>query len=300
VALQIIEVPYDLAHRDWRMGCGPGHLIRRGAEQALRMAGHAVDHERLDLDGRSDFPIEIATAFELQRLISGRVQAALACHAAPIVLSGNCNTAAIGATAGIGASRGHEALGVVWFDAHADAETPDTTTSGFLDGMGLAMLTGHCWKAALATIPGFRPVPGERVVLVGARDISPAERELIQRSGITHVTVDEIRTHGPEAVLRPCVNRLVAGGVGELYLHLDLDVFDPDTVAPANPYAEPGGLAPHEVHAAIDTLAARCVIAATALTAFDPTCDADDRMLGAALNAMRVLARALDRNGTRG
>ena len=70
--IQIIEVPYDLAQRDRRMGCGPGHLIRRGAVQALRVAGHAVHRERLDLDGRSDFPIEIATAFELQRLISGR------------------------------------------------------------------------------------------------------------------------------------------------------------------------------------------------------------------------------------
>jgi arginase len=298
VPVQIIEVPYDLAQRDARMGRGPGRLVECGALEALAAAGHGVGHERLDLHDSTGFPIEIATAFELQRRISDRVAAALTRHAVPLVLSGNCNTAAIGTTAGIGACRGHEALGVVWFDAHADAETPDTTTSGFLDGMGLAMLTGHCWKAALATVPGFRALRGERVVLLGARDVSTAEAELIRRSGIMHVTVDEIRARGPEAALRPCLDRLVAGGVRQLYVHLDLDVFDPDTVAPANPYAEPGGLEPHEVHAAIDTLAAHCVVAAAALTAFDPACDVDDRMLATALGAMRVLARASDRNGT--
>ena len=77
----------------------------------------------------------MATAFELHGLVSGRVRQAIAEGGFPLVLSGNCNTAAIGAIAGAGP----EDLGIVWFDAHGEFNTPETTTTGFIDGMGLAI-----------------------------------------------------------------------------------------------------------------------------------------------------------------
>ena len=58
---------------------------------------------------------------------------------------------------------------VVWFDAHGEATTPETTTSGFLDGMGISILTGRCWRTMAASIPGFEPLPGKRIALLGAR-----------------------------------------------------------------------------------------------------------------------------------
>ena len=85
----------------------------------------------------------------------------------PLVLAVNCFTS-LGTVAGLGRD-----VGVVWFDAHGDFNTPDTTTSGFLDGMGLAMLLGDGWRELRQTVEGLRPVPAEHALLVGARDIDP-------------------------------------------------------------------------------------------------------------------------------
>ena len=70
----------------------------------------------------------------------------------PLVLAGNCN-AAVGVVAGLGPG-----AAVLWCDAHADFNTPETTTGGFLDGMGLATVTGRCWTSMAARVPGFVPV----------------------------------------------------------------------------------------------------------------------------------------------
>ena len=94
------------------------------------------------------FLSEIGTAFELNRLLSKEVKAAVGDGMFPMVLSGNCNSC-LGTIAGINSGQ----LGVVWFDAHGEFNTPETTQSGFLDGMPLAMATGRCWKTILKTIP---------------------------------------------------------------------------------------------------------------------------------------------------
>jgi arginase len=71
---------------------------------------------------------------------------------------------------------------VVWFDAHGDFNTPETTLSGFFDGMGLAMAAGYCWKPLLETIPGFRAVSEANIVHIGGRDLDRAEEELMRQS----------------------------------------------------------------------------------------------------------------------
>jgi len=83
---------------------------------------------------------EVATAFELHGLVSNQVRRALGEGEFPLVLSGNCNIAAVGTLSGGGSYD----LGVVWFDAHGEFNTPETTTTGFIDGMGLAIAVGHC------------------------------------------------------------------------------------------------------------------------------------------------------------
>src|SRR5262249_60621897 len=79
-----------------------------------------------------------------------------------------------------------------WFDAHGDCNTPETTTSGFLDGMGLAMTMGLCWHHLGATVPGFQPVAAEATFLLGARDLDPLEVALLQRSAVTAIPVGQI------------------------------------------------------------------------------------------------------------
>jgi arginase len=87
------------------------------------------------------------------------------------VASGDCTTA-LGTVAGL--QRAGADAGVVWFDAHGDLHTPDTTSSGYLGGMPLRLLVGGC-PELIGARPGLRPVPEEEVLLVGARDLDPPE-----------------------------------------------------------------------------------------------------------------------------
>src|SRR5262245_30189787 len=214
VMVKLLTVPYDSSYRDLRMGRGPTWLVQHGAVQRIRQAGFDIDHA--GIEPTATFRAEVATAFELGRLISTSVHDARSAAQFPVVLSGNCN-AAIGTVSGLS-----EGTGVLWFDAHADCETPDTTSSGFVDGMGLATLLGRCWRGLTAIIPDFRPVPPRSVALVGTRQTSEAERQLIRESGIPIVSVEDIRRLGIAEAMRPAVNVLRRQGVRQLYLHLDL------------------------------------------------------------------------------
>ncbi|TIS72728.1 MAG: arginase family protein, partial [Mesorhizobium sp.] len=93
---------------------------------------------------------EIGTGFAVCNVVSGEVRIALDNGRFPIVLAGNCLTSA-GAVAGEGADA------IIWADQHGDLNTPETSTSGFLDGMALATALGLCWRRMAAQIPGFKP-----------------------------------------------------------------------------------------------------------------------------------------------
>lgn len=272
--IDAIEVPYDSGHHNRRMGSGVARLAEAAILPTLTPSGHDVRRHPVHTD--SPMPAEIATAFELQRMTVKKVAAAIAANAFPLIVAGNCNIAALGGVAGLAG----EDVAVLWLDAHAECETPETTESGFLDGMGIAMLIGECWRSLLSALPGFRPLPGNRVALIGARQISRAENALIQHRGIVHVSVDALRTAGLDDVLATCFDGCRKGGVKRLYVHVDLDVLDP-TIAQANPYAEPGGMSLSEVGEAI-AAARRFTIGAAAITAYDPACDPDGRMIPAA------------------
>ena len=169
----ILLVPYDSGRHRERMGLGPQHLLASIEPMLIRL-GHQVRVEEISLPDA--FSAEISTMFALSREISARVRACREANCLPLVLSGNCN-ASLGTVSGCGRS----ATTVVWFDAHGEATTPDTTTSGFLDGMGISTLTGQCWQTLARTVPGFEPMRGDRILLVGARDVEPAEAELLDR-----------------------------------------------------------------------------------------------------------------------
>jgi arginase len=281
--VKLVTVSYDSSHRDLRMGQGPTRLVGSGAVRRLEQAGSIVTHE--PIEPTANFRAEIATSFELCRLISASVREARSAGQFPLVLSGNCN-AAIGTVTGLG-----EGAGVLWFDAHADCETPDTTTSGFLDGMGLATLLGRCWRGQTATIPGFCPLSVGCVAFVGTRQISEAERGLIGESDIPIVSVEDVRRVGVAEALSPVLNRL-RQRARQLYLHIDVDVHDPESVAPANGYAEPGGLTADEVREAIVVAKRAIPVTAAGMASFDPDYDADGRMLGTCLSLLPLLAQS--------
>jgi len=272
--VRVIVVPYDSGHRGSRMGAGPEHLVDNGLGEALRAGGRSPS--LASVRPRSDPATEVATAFELDSMVSGQVRGAIAEGEFPLVLSGNCNTA-VGTLAGAGL----EDLGVVWLDAHADFNTPETTTSGFSDGMGLAIAVGHCWKRMAGGVPGFSPVAEEDVVLAGVREVEPAEEERLAASGLTVVGAEPIKREGLR-VLTKALDGLKTR-VGRVYVHLDLDVLDAGKVGRANGFAPEGGLSAEELKAALGMVRERFEVAAAGIASYDPSFDTDGRVLGAAL-----------------
>ena len=278
--IQIIQVPYDAGHRSVRMGSGPEHFVRNGVGEALRGNGHEVYFEVVDATG--PFKAEIGTAFELHKLVADRVRDAVEQGRFPLILSGNCNTS-VGTITGLVPQE----LGVIWFDGHADFNTPETTTSGSLDGMGLVLGTGGCWKKMTRTIPGFRPIPEANAVLVGSRDIGQEELERLRRSDVTLVGVDVARKKGIREALGSALDALHTR-VRRVYVHLDLDVLDPE-IAPANQFAPPIGLMPEELEKGLRTIQDRLTLAGVGVASYDPQYDREDRMLRTGVRLMEVL-----------
>ena len=280
--VRIIAVPYDSGNPDLRMGIGPQHLLDNGLGASLRPDGLGVSvitirHER-------EPPAEVATAFELQDLVSRQVRAAIDEGQLPLVLSGNCNTAAVGSLAGVGP----ENLGIVWFDAHGEFNTPETTTTGFIDGMGLAMAVGHCWKKMTNGVPGFSPIPEENVVMAWVRAADVAEQERFGASGVTVV--------GPDAggqAMRDFADALddLRSRVGRVYVHLDLDVLDAAKVGMANEYGIRGGIDTGQLEEALGMVRERFTVAAAGIASYDPSFDADGSVLRAAIAGAKTLTR---------
>jgi arginase len=251
------------------MGAGPTHLVARGLPDRLREDGRRVDVlELAPSDG--SWVAEIGTAFDLDRQLAAAVASARARRAFPLTLAGNCITS-VGTIAGMGAGP----TGVLWFDAHGDFNTPESTAGGFLDGMALATAVGRCWTTLAATVSGFAPVAEENVILVGGRDLDPAEADLLAASTLTHVRAADVA-----AQLDAALDAL-AGRVEQLYVHVDLDVLDASE-GRANAYAGGPGLSRHELLDAIAKAAARCPIGAGAITAYDPVYDDDGRICATA------------------
>lgn len=253
------------------MGRGPSHFVRLGAGSQLRALGHTVEAETVAApESTTTLPTEIGTTAALQRSLAGRVAAAAGAGALPVVLSGNCGSA-LGTVAGLRTARAARGLSprveVVWLDGHADFNTPDTTESGFLDGMALATLAGRCWPRLASSIPGYMPVAEHDITLVGARDVDPAERTALDSSGLRQVTVAEVRAGTALPTGQPGPEE--AG----IYLHIDLDVLDPVRVGRANALAPPDGLTVAEVQSVVAAVARTGRFSAICLASYDPECD---------------------------
>jgi arginase len=278
----LISVPYDSGRRGERLGAGPSRLLDAGLERRLAAAGHQTEVQVAELPA-DGWRAEIGTAFALAGVVSALVRQAVADGAFALVLSGNCGPAALGAVSGLGG-----AATVVWFDAHGDFNTPETTVGGFLDGMQLATLTGRCWSGLSAGIPGFRALPDSAVALVGARDLDPLEAEALTGSDIERIEVRSLRERLPAVLSRLRDRRSPA------YLHLDLDVLDPSE-GRVNPYIAPAGLSRVDLEWAIDAVGDALPLRAAALTSYEPAADADGRVCETALALAGALASAAGR-----
>jgi len=256
VKITIILASYDSGHYHGGMGQGPDALIAGGLVDALTIAGHDVAVEDIGRVG-DDQEREIATGFAVCNAVSGEVRIAIDRGRFPIVLAGNCLTSA-GAVAGEGADA------IIWADQHGDLNTPETSVYGFLDGMALATVLGLCWRPMASAIPGFQPIDPSRCVLVNARDLDPAEQQLLK-------TLPVIRTECPGVA--QATERLKAAGAKSVHMHLDLDVHDPKELQ-ANRYVTSGGPSPQQLRDAACAMALVVPVVGITVSAYDPAFDA--------------------------
>lgn len=278
----LLSLPYHCGRFGVGMGRGPKRLIE-GLDlvRVLEEAGHSVRmHE---IDDPSDIEPEIARIIELDRRLAVAVSQAMRDDEFPIVLAGNCNSC-LGTCAGIGKGN----LGVAWFDAHADFDTPDDNLSGFFDVMGLSMLTGSCWKPLCETIQGFRAVEERDVLLMGVRDLESHQWDRLRRSAVNFVTGEKICREGVKMSVLPALDMLQSR-VKYLYLHIDLDCLD-TSEGKANQYAAPGGMKVAELKEAIVAIFDRFNIRASAVTAYDPGFDGNGRMGQVAVSVVEKIA----------
>lgn len=153
----------------------------------------------------------------------------------PAVMTGDCTTS-LGTVAGL--QRAGLDPAVVWLDAHGDVQTLETTTSGYLGGLPLRLLTGYRPELIAARL-GLRPVPEQQIMLVGARDLDPPEVSYLAGSRIRRAEVADLGSAGlPD---------------GPLYVHVDLDVLDAAAL-PGLRFPAPGGPDPAQVASALRLL----------------------------------------------
>ena len=169
----------------------------------------------------------------------------------PVVFAGDC-VSIIGVLAGL--ERSNVIATLVFFDAHGDFNTWDTTPSGFIGGMPLAMVTGRGEQTIVDAV-GLTPLPDERVVLVDGRDLDPGEDTAIEGSGIAVSSVVDVMDHLPES--------------GPVYVHVDVDVVDPADM-PAMNYPAPNGPSLNRVAGALVQLQATGRVVAVSFSCWNP------------------------------
>ncbi|HEY9716666.1 MAG TPA: arginase [Trichormus sp.] len=208
--------------------------------------------------------------------ISSAVEGALADGTIPITIGGD-HSLAIGSIAGVSNyyRQQKQDYGLIWFDAHGDINTPDTSHSGNVHGMPLAISLGT-GDPRLTELHGYSPkVEGKRSVLIGIRDIDEAERDIIGKSGITAFTIRDIDHLGLGRVTDLALGA-VGADVSGIHLSFDIDVLDPE-VAPGVSTPARGGLTYREAHLALTLLAESQLVRSIDIAELNPAFDMQNR-----------------------
>jgi arginase len=245
----------------------PWALRDKGLPKRLHEAGHEVIETILMAE--EPMPDEMQAGLALAAEMSEAVQEAAAQNELPVVIAGSCAIAALGAVAGLDYD-----TSIAWFDAHPDLNTPESSTSGLLEGMALVAITGIAWRGMTKVHANLvRPASLDRAILFGARDIDQAEQSLIEAHTIP-VTTD------------PTVLAERLSDATRVYVNLDMDVHEALAVR-TNSVAVPGGMSADLVRTALTGITN---INCLAITGLDPA--AADAAKAADIAIEHVLAVA--------
>lgn len=280
---KIIGVPMDLGAGRRGVDMGPSAIRIAGLNQAVALLGYQVTDagnvhvhppEAVEeLNPRARYLAQIADAAEE---LASRVEASLEEDALPIILGGD-HSIAIGSVAGLASHyrKRDEHVGIIWMDAHADSNTPETTPSGNIHGMPLAALLGYGARE-LTHVGGFAPkVLPENSVIIGARSIDPGERSFIKSRGIRVFTMSELDERGMADVIAESVEIATLNTAG-FHVTMDMDFLDP-FYAPGVGTPERGGATYREGHLAMEKIADSGRVLSVELTEVNPVFDVSNQ-----------------------
>ncbi|RDI70403.1 arginase [Halopelagius longus] len=275
---RIIGAPIDYGANRRGVDMGPSAIRYGGLAAQLEDAGAAVADDgdvaaprAEERDPEAEKPSEGRAKFLRETkavctALSDRVAETLADDELPLVLGGD-HSIAIGSVTG---SARNADVGLVWFDAHGDFNTPTTSPSGNVHGMPLAALLGIGEFAGVewANADGLRE---ENVAIVGLRSVDEAERKAIRQSEVTAFTMSDIDEEGITDVVDEALDVATAGTDG-IHVSLDLDWLDPRE-APGVGTPVRGGVNYREAHSALETVAETDALRSLELVEVNPILD---------------------------
>lgn len=285
-AVQIIGVPIDLGQSHRGVDLGPG---------ALRYAGLAARLEQLGCEvhdsGNLKVPVRESLIHERQENYLPSIQEVceMTCQAGteaiqkgriPIFLGGD-HSIAVGTISGV---TQQQPAGVLWVDAHGDFNTLESSLSGNIHGMSLALLLGHGYPELVNVgRPGASLRPQD-VVMVGVRDLDDAERRNLRASGVTVYTMRDVDERGMGAVAGEALEKL--GHLDRLHVSLDIDALDPQA-SPGAGTLVPGGLTYREAQLLMEIVADSGRLSSLDIVEINPILDSHNKT---ALTAVELTA----------
>lgn len=284
--IRILGVPLDLGQNRRGVDMGPSAVRVAGLEARLEALGHVVEdggnvavaipEQKKEGDPRAKYLKEItATCTKHAEMVVKTLEAGKF----PLVLGGDHSVAA-GTMAGVAEfyrqqRRQDQKVGLIWIDAHADINTPDTSPSGNVHGMPLAAILG-LGPPELANIYNFSPkVHPENCVLVGVRDIDGPEKENIRETGIEVYTMRDIDERGMRTVIEEAL-RVAGRGTAGYHVSLDMDWIDPED-APGVGTPVRGGASYREGHLAMEIIADHGRMTSFEIVEVNPVIDEHNR-----------------------
>jgi len=272
----VIGIPYNTGSKGLSIERGAEALRNAGIVDALRRFSEVVDFGDISVnlpapdcsDPKLLNPDQVEV---LCRALADKVKAILDAGCLPFIVGGD-DSALMGVIEGLRRSLGPK-IGMVYMDAHGDFNTPETTPSGIIGGMDVAIVAGRGPKK-LAAMFGHSPLlPEENIVLYGVRDLDPLEAKALTESKVKVYLREKIKAQGAEKAAEEIL-RYLKSKCGCLYLHIDLDVLD-TSVFSAQGLPVPDGLSKEEFQSTLKVLVTSGRLCGVALMAFDAAKDAN-------------------------
>lgn len=289
--ISMIGVPIDFGQMRRGVDMGPSAIRYAGAVERLEALGHeVVDEGDIYVPNAAKLEVHpnlrnLGAVVEACTKLAEQVATAVEHKKFPLVLGGD-HSIAIGTLAGL--AQHYKNLGVIWYDAHADMNTAETSPSGNIHGMPLAVAMG-LGHEKLTHIGGEQPkIDPKNLVIIGARSVDEGERELIKEKGIKVYSMHEIDRLGMAAVMEDALAYLRSREIDGLHLSLDLDGLDP-MYTPGVGTPVPGGITYRESHLAMEMLQESNLLTSAEFVEVNPVLDTKNATANVAVGLMGSL-----------